>query len=98
MSWRQIAIDALLAVAVVGTWLGCLGFVQLRRATDRLHTVAFVNVVGLAPVAAMAFVADGTANRAWKVLLILIVSLLTGGALAHAIGRALVLRGEGDAP
>lgn len=96
MSAREVATDLLLAASVLGTWLGCLGYLRLGSALDRLHCVAFVNVVGLGPLAAMAFVAEGASNRAVKIVILLLVSLLAGGALAHAIGRALVLRGTGE--
>ena len=88
---------ALLAALVLAAWLGCAGFARLRSPLDRLHCATFVNAAcGLALVAA-AFVADGASDRAFKVLLLVAASLLSGGALAHAAGRALVLRGSVEA-
>ncbi len=85
-------IDALLAVAVCGAWLGCAGLARLRTPLDRMHCAAFVNWTALAPIAAAAFVADGGSNRAWKLLLAVIVTLLASSVLSHATGRALSIR------
>ena len=84
---------ALLAALVLAAWLGCAGFARLRSPLDRLHCATFVNAAcGLALVAA-----DGASDRAFKVLVLVAASLLSGGALAHAAGRALVLRGSVEA-
>ena len=85
-------IDVLLVVAVLGAWLGCAGFARLRDPLDRLHCVAFVNVVSGGALTLAAFVSDGASVRAGKLLLVVGVSLLAGAATSHAIGRALTLR------
>ncbi len=85
-------IAALLAVVVGATWLGCLGFTRLRTPLDRLHCVAFVNAAAGTALCVAAFLADGPSTRAWKILLIVLVSLCYGAALSHASGRALWLR------
>ena len=59
---------------------------------DRMHCVTFLNATaGLAATVA-AFVADGFSDRALKMLLITIVALVTGAALAHVTGRAVLIR------
>lgn len=87
-----IVTDTLLVLAVLGAWLGCAGFARLRDPLDRLHCVAFVNVVSGGALIVAAFVSDGLSVRAGKLLLAVGVSLLAGAASAHAIGRALTLR------
>ena len=81
-----------LAIVVAAAWLGCLGFTRLRTPLDRMHCVAFVNVVAGSALSIAAFVADGPSTRAFKILLIAIVSVCGGAALSHATGRALWLR------
>lgn len=90
----RIAIDILLAVAVLAAWLGCAGFVRLRSTLDRVHCVAFVNVLGGTALSLAAFVSDGASDRALKILLLVCVSILTGAAMSHATGRMLLLRGS----
>ena len=87
-------IDVLLGLLVAVTWLGCLGFARLRTPLDRLHCAAFVNAAAGALLTAGAFAADGPSVRAFKVLLMVAVSLLAGAALSHAAGRALLYRGR----
>jgi len=85
-------IDALLAMAVLGAWLGCAGFARLRDPLDRLHCVAFVNVVSGGALTMAAFASDGVSVRAGKLLLVVGVSLLASAGTSHAIGRALTIR------
>ncbi len=87
-------IDVLLGVLVAVTWLGCLGFARLRTPLDRLHCASFVNAAGGMLLAAIAFAADGASDRAFKILLMVAVTLLAGAALSHALGRALLYRGR----
>jgi multicomponent Na+:H+ antiporter subunit G len=85
-------IAALLAVAVVATWLGCIGFTRLRTAYARLHCVPFVVIAAGFPITAAAFLADGISSRSLKILFLQLGMLLVGGALSHATGRAIALR------
>lgn len=87
-----IAIDVLLAVAVLDCWLGAAGFARLKTPLDRLHCVTFVNVASGGAILAAAFVADGASDRAIKILVLNAAVLLCGAALAHATGRALQWR------
>jgi multicomponent Na+:H+ antiporter subunit G len=87
-----VVTDILLAVVVLGAWVGCIGFARLRSPLDRLHCSTFVNTASGSAITAAAFVADGFSARAGTVLLIAALSLLIGAALSHASGRALLLR------
>ena len=86
--------DVLLAMLVAVTWLGCLGFARLRTPMDRLHCASFVNAAGGVLLAVIAIAADGASDRAFKVLLMVAVTLVAGAALSHALGRALLYRGR----
>jgi multisubunit Na+/H+ antiporter MnhG subunit len=91
---RSLVIDGLLAVVVAASWLGVCGFARLKSALDRLHCVAFVNVVTGFGLIGAAFVGDGMSDRALKIVLIVAVNLLSGAAVSHATARALSQRGE----
>ena len=89
---KAIAIDVLLGISVFAAWLGCVSFARFRSPFDRIHCVTFVTAAsGLALVIA-AFVADGLSDRALKILFLALVALVNSAALAHATGRALLLR------
>lgn len=94
---RTAAADVLLAVLVAAAWLGCAGFARLRSPLDRLHCATFVNAVCGVALVAVAFTADGVSDRALKAVLLVAASLLSGAAITHAAGRALVLRGSAAA-
>ncbi len=86
---------ASLGVAVLAAWIGAAGFLRLRTAYDRLHCATYVSVGAGLPVLVAACTADGLSDRALKLLFLVACMLLSGAALAHAIGRALLLRGRG---
>ncbi|MDD2861088.1 MAG: monovalent cation/H(+) antiporter subunit G [Acidiphilium sp.] len=90
----KLFIDALLAVLVLCAWLGCAGFARLRTPLDQMHCVTFVNATCGTALVVIGFVADGPSNRAFMILLVAGVSLLSGAAISHAIGRALLERGS----
>ena len=89
---RAAALDICLAVAVLSVWLGCFGALRLRSALDRLHVVAFVNAVGGIAIAAAAFIDEGVTTRSVKLAALVVLVLVTGSAVNHAAGRALMLR------
>lgn len=91
----QVAIDALLFLLVAACWLAALGLLRLRTPFERLHCVSFVNVTTAPILAIVALLADGASARSLKILILAVVTLLVGAALAHATGRALRQRGQG---
>ncbi len=93
---RTALADLFLGIAVLSVWLGCLGFVRLKTALDRLHCATFVNVAAGASVAIAVVVQDGATSRSWKTAALIALTLLIGAATSHAVGRALFLR-HGDA-
>ena len=92
---KAILVDGLLVVAVLGAWLGCLGFARLRAPLDRIHCVAFVNVVSGTAILLAGFASDGVSVRSLKILFLVGVALVSGAAMSHAVGRALLLREQG---
>lgn len=90
----RFAIDILLAFMAVAAWLGVAAFFRLRTALDRIHCVTFVNATAGMALTLAAFISDGASDRALKILLFTVVSLLIGASLSHATGRALLLRGS----
>jgi multisubunit Na+/H+ antiporter MnhG subunit len=87
-----VTIDALLLLGGIVVWIGCIGFVRLRSPYDRLHCAAFVAVAAGPLVGLTAFVADGASDRAWKILLLVILLEVNGAALSHATSRAVAWR------
>ena len=85
-------VSVLLAGAVAAVWLACLAALRLPRALDRLHAVSFLNAATGALVTAAAFVADGVSGRSLKILFLMLLLLVWGAVLSHAVGRALLLR------
>ena len=92
---KALAVDGLLALAVLSVWLGALGFARLRTALDRLHCATFVNVAAGSCLTFAAVLQDGLTSRSWKMAALLALILLTGSVTTHAVGRALHLR-DGD--
>jgi multisubunit Na+/H+ antiporter MnhG subunit len=84
-----VIIHAVLVLIVLSVWLGCVGYARLRTAYDRLHCVTFVAASAGPLVVLMAFLADGPSDRAWKILLTVLLVVVNGTALTHATGRAL---------
>ncbi len=95
----MIAVSVLLAVAVACVWLACQGFLRLSSVYDRVHCVTFAGIAAGAPVTIAVFVHAGASSAAFKVLLIFVLTGISGAALAHAVGRAIAFReaaGQGE--
>lgn len=91
----MIAVSVLLALVVAALWLAAFGFARLRSAYDRVHCVSFAAVAAGPFLVAAGFVGDGFSDRAWKILLFAVVTLISGAVLAHATGRAIAFRDAG---
>lgn len=87
-------VAALLGLAVLVAWLGAAGFARLRSPLDRLHAITFVAVGSGAALALAALVSDGLSTRFIKIVLLDCVCLISGAVSAHAVGRALAVRGS----
>jgi multicomponent Na+:H+ antiporter subunit G len=88
----NVAIDALLALAVVVACIGALAFLRLRTHFERLHVLAFVNLLAGAAIVAAAVLHDGLSGRTFKCIFIFVVLAIVGALLSHATSRALHVR------
>ena len=91
---RSAITDVLLAFIVASAWIGAIGFARLTSPLDRLHCVTFAYVGCALPLALVAFVADGASTRAFKILLLVVVSLVVGASVNQAVARAIFVRDE----
>ena len=92
MSGADLLLGLLLGLMVAAAWIGALAALRMRAALDRMHAVAFVNAAGGGLLTLACFVADGVSPRSLKVLAVYGLLLLSGAALSHATGRALLIR------
>jgi multisubunit Na+/H+ antiporter MnhG subunit len=83
---------AFLVVAVACVWLGCLGFVRLTSAYDRLHCVTFAAVAAGGAVLLASWADLGMSPTMLKILFLLLYAVVNGAALGHATGRAILHR------
>lgn len=90
----SVAIDILLALAVLVAWITALAFFRFASGYDRLHAITFFNLVGGGAITAAVVVSDGFTARTFQAVLIWLVVASAGALLSHVIGRALRLRGE----
>jgi len=91
-----IAVSVLLALVVLATWLAVWGFIRLPQVYDRLHCTSFAGIAAGVPLVALAFVADGASDRAFKILLLVALMLVSGAATTHAAARAVAARDAGQ--
>lgn len=91
----MIAVSLLLAVVVLVLWLATWGLGRLHSAYDRIHCASFAVAGAGLPLAVVAFVSDGASDRAFKILLLVLLLLVSGATLAHASGRAMASRDAG---
>ena len=87
-----IIIAVLLSVLVASLWLAAWGLARLRAAYDRVHCLSFAIATAGPVLVVTGFVADGASDRAWKILLLVVLLLSSGTALTHATGRAIAFR------
>jgi multisubunit Na+/H+ antiporter MnhG subunit len=83
-----------LGVAVAGAALGCAGLLRLPKVADRLHLLGFVSVVGGFGLLAASLASEGVTPRSCKIAALVLLNLVGGAASTHALGRALLERGD----
>jgi multicomponent Na+:H+ antiporter subunit G len=91
-------IAAVLLLAGLAVWIGCIGFARLRTPLDRLHAASFAAAAAGPLVALAAFLADGDSIRAWKILLAVVLLVGNGAATTHALARCVVWRDASETP
>lgn len=92
----NIAVDALLALAVLVAWITTAAFLRWRSGYEGLHAITFFNLVGGGAIIAALVISDGPTARTFQCVLIWLVVASAGALLSHAIARALRVRGEGQ--
>jgi multisubunit Na+/H+ antiporter MnhG subunit len=92
----NVAIDALLALAVLVAWIMAAAFLRWRSGHDRLHAITFFNLVAGGAITAAAVIHDGFSARSFQCVLLWLVVASAGALLSHAIARAQRLRGGGQ--
>ena len=92
----NIAVDALLALAVLVAWITTAAFLRWRSGYEGLHAITFFNLVGGGAIIAALVISDGPTARTFQCVLIWLVVASAGALLSHAIARARRLRGEGQ--
>lgn len=89
-------IAVLLGFMVLAAWLGAAGFARLHHPLDRLHCVTFINVACGTALLLAAFLADGASSRVAKILLMVAANIVTGAAVSHVTGRAVLRAGAAE--
>jgi monovalent cation/proton antiporter MnhG/PhaG subunit len=97
MTGPQIAELVLVAIGVLTGLLCCVGLVVMRDVFDRLHFLSAASTVAPIPIVVAVLINQRLNAVGIKSLLILLISVVTGPVLTHAIGRAARIRERGDA-
>ncbi len=84
--------DVVLGAAVLCAWLGTFAFLRFGSAPSRLHCTSFVLVTCGPLLVAAAFLEEGATSRSIKVAALIVLLVLSGAVLGHAVGRALLIR------
>ena len=96
MNASAIAVDALLAFAVVVELLCCIGVLVMRTALDRLHYLGPAVFFGPLCIMAATMVSTGVLSQAGiKTLVIFLVLLVTGPIDSYVIARVIRHRAAG---
>lgn len=93
---RQVAADALLAVAVLIVAASALGVLFMPGAFAKLHYVTPAAVVAPVFVAVAILVREGLDENTGETFLALFFMVVAGPYLSHATSRAIRVRQRGD--
>lgn len=88
MTLHTFSIDALLALTVVGCWIGVLGMLRMKEPTQAMQYLALPASVGMIALTIAVFVETRFSSTAWKTLLIAAVLLAINSITTHATARA----------
>ena len=98
MNARDIVVDLLLLVGVLGCLLGSLGLLLFRNVYDQLHFLAPVSLAGGCAIPAAVIVHEGLSQAGAKAIVIAILLLVANPVLSHATARAARIRQKGQWP
>lgn len=96
MSPRDLAVTALLVLAVAVTLVSCAGVLLMRNPYDRLHYTAPAAVIPPVAIAAAVVLEERLSAAGIKALLIALVLIVTNPVLGHATARAARIRQFGE--
>ncbi len=92
MNPASIAIQVLLALAVVIALLSCLGILLMKDFYERLHYLAPVTTVSALCILLAVTIQEGWGQATIKTILVFLVLLLINAVLTHATARAARVR------
>jgi monovalent cation/proton antiporter MnhG/PhaG subunit len=96
VSPRDVAVDALLAAAVLVALLSCLGVLAMSDVYERLHFLTPLGVVMPPLVALAVLIREGVSQQAVKAALVAVALCVSSPVLGHATARAARIRERGD--
>ncbi len=92
MSASTVAVEVLLAIAVVVALLCCLGMLLMKDLFERLHYMASVTTVSAFCILVAVVIEEGWGQATIKTILVFVVLLLMNAVLTHATARAARVR------
>jgi multisubunit Na+/H+ antiporter MnhG subunit len=91
----KLLVEVLLAIAVITSWVCCLGTALMQGVFERLHYMATVSTISTFAILAAVVVEAGWGQAAVKMVFIAIVLLFMNAVLTHATARAARVRQHG---
>ncbi len=95
MNAATIAVEVLLAVAVIIALLCCLGVLLMQNLYERLHYMSSVTTVAAFCIVLAVAIEEGWGQATIKSVLVFVVLLLMNAVLTHATARAARVRSLG---
>ena len=92
MSARESIEAVLLGGVVLVCWLGVLGMLRMREPVQALHYLSLPASVGSVLLTAAVFIATGSSQASWKMVMIAGVLFAINSVVAHATARAFRIR------
>lgn len=92
MNLANVAVEVLLAIAVVSTLICCLGVLLMPEVNEKLHYPASVSTVASFCILIAVVIKEGAGQAAIKVSLIFVALLIMNAVLTHATARAARIR------
>ena len=95
MSASIIAVEVFLGIAVVMTWLCCLGILLMPTFYERLHYLAIVTTISAFSILIAVVIQEGWGQATLKTIFVCLVLLLINAVVTHATARAARVRSLG---
>ncbi len=86
---HPVLVSIFLGLAVLIVLAGCAGLLAMRGAAARLHYASFTALLAPPLVMAAVLSTEGLSQAGFKAILIVVLLLVQGPVVAHAIGRAI---------